>query len=118
MAGVREEVAGGSTSGWLHTAGESHHQQNWPQPLSRIFVAVDERGLCSVSVRGGARWREENAGRGRPPPADSALQTVWQAAVCAGGQGWPVLEPIMPGREEEAGLWRILPGFLRKGLLG
>jgi len=25
-----------------------------------------------------------------------------------------VLEAIMPGREEEAGLWRILPGFLRK----
>ena len=25
-----------------------------------------------------------------------------------------MLEAIMPGREEEAGLWRILPGFLRK----
>ena len=24
----------------------------------------------------------------------------------------------MPGREEEVGLWRILPGFLREGLLG
>ena len=25
---------------------------------------------------------------------------------------------MMPGREEEVGLWRILPGFLREGLLG
>ena len=33
VAGVREVLAGASTA-WLHTAGESHHQQNWPQPLS------------------------------------------------------------------------------------
>ena len=45
VAGVREVVAGGkskssTTTAWLHTAGESHHQQNWPQPLStRIFVS-------------------------------------------------------------------------------
>ena len=29
-----------------------------------------------------------------------------------------MLERMMPGREEEVGLWRILPGFLREGLLG
>ena len=104
--------------------GESHHQQNLSPSIPHLSrVTVDRSGLCSLSVRGGGRCGKEsarglnNAGRGRQPLADSALQTVWPA-VCAGLQGWPVLERMMPGREEEVGLWRILPGFLREGLLG
>ena len=102
----------------------SHQQQNWPQPLSlslqpaslsEEIEAAFAAPACQFST--GGRW-ERWVRRTPGEVVGLALTQLCRRAAGAGqcvqeGSDGRCLRLTMPGREEEVGLWRILPGFLR-----